>query len=131
MTWSRPHRYAPDDRAGDDHDDDALERLAARRPVDLPELGVGLADELPALLLGLASGLLLDGLLGRPDLLLRVARRELGAASPAAARAARRCLRVSRATYLVSRCGVCRPHQRQYFLNSTRSGEFRLDFCVW
>jgi hypothetical protein len=26
---------------------------------------------------------------------------------------------------------VCRPHQRQYFRNSTRSGEFRLDFWVW
>jgi hypothetical protein len=26
---------------------------------------------------------------------------------------------------------VCLPHQRQYFENSTRSGEFRLDFCVW
>jgi hypothetical protein len=33
--------------------------------------------------------------------------------------------------YRVSRCGVCRPHQRQYFLNSMRSGEFRFDFCVW
>jgi hypothetical protein len=31
----------------------------------------------------------------------------------------------------VSLCGVWRPHQRQYFLNSTRSGEFRFDFCVW
>ncbi len=33
--------------------------------------------------------------------------------------------------YLVSLWGVWRPHQRQYFLNSTRSGEFRFDFCVW
>jgi len=33
--------------------------------------------------------------------------------------------------YLVSRCSVCRPHQRQYLENSTRSGEFRFDFCVW
>ena len=24
--------------------------------------------------------------------------------------------------------GWCLPHQRQYFLNSTRSGEFRFDF---
>jgi hypothetical protein len=52
------------------------------------------------------------------------------APSPAAARAARRCLRVSRAIYRVSRCTVWDPHHRQYFLNSTRSGEFRLDFCV-
>ena len=33
--------------------------------------------------------------------------------------------------YRVSRCGVCRPHQRQYFLNSTRSGVFRFDLFVW
>ena len=58
-----------DDRARDDHDDDTLERLAPRRPVDLRRLGVRLADELPALLLGLPTGLLLDGLLGRPNLL--------------------------------------------------------------
>ena len=30
--------------------------------------------------------------------------------------------------YRVSRCTVCRPHQRQYFLSSTRSGVFRFDF---
>ncbi len=30
----------------------------------------------------------------------------------------------------VSRCMVCRPHQRQYFLNSIRSGEFRFDLFV-
>jgi hypothetical protein len=34
-------------------------------------------------------------------------------------------------TYLVSRCGVCVPHHRQYFLNSTRSGVLRFDFDVW
>jgi hypothetical protein len=33
--------------------------------------------------------------------------------------------------YLVSRWGVWLPHQRQYFLNSTRSGVFRFDFSVW
>jgi hypothetical protein len=32
--------------------------------------------------------------------------------------------------YRVSLCGVCRPHQRQYFLNSIRSGEFRRDLLV-
>jgi len=37
-----------DDRAGNDDNDDALERLASARPVDLPELGGRLADELPA-----------------------------------------------------------------------------------
>ena len=31
----------------------------------------------------------------------------------------------------VSRCRVWWPHQRQYLRNSTRSGEFRFDFCVW
>ena len=30
-----------------------------------------------------------------------------------------------------SRCGGVRPHQRQNFLNSTRSGVFRFDFVVW
>jgi hypothetical protein len=33
--------------------------------------------------------------------------------------------------YRVSRCRVWLPHQRQYLRNSTRSGEFRFDFCVW
>src|SRR4051794_35034555 len=50
-----------------------------------------------------------------------------------ASRRARRCVLVSFATraYLVSLCGVCLPHQRQYLLNSTRSGSFRFDFWVW
>ncbi len=55
-------------------------------------------------------------------------------AAPAARRASRRCLRVSPATerpYRVSRWVVWLPHQRQYFSSSTRSGEFRFDFCVW
>ena len=34
----------------------------------------------------------------------------------------------SSAIYLVSRCAVWRPHQRQYFFSSTRSGVFRFDF---
>ena len=33
-----------------------------------------------------------------------------------------------RAISRVSRCGVCWPHQRQYFFSSTRSGVFRFDF---
>jgi hypothetical protein len=32
-------------------------------------------------------------------------------------------------SYLVSRWSVWRPHQRQYFFASKRSGVFRLDFC--
>ena len=39
--------------------------------------------------------------------------------------------RAGHLAYRVSRCSVWPPHQRQYFLNSTRSGEFRFDFCVW
>jgi hypothetical protein len=33
--------------------------------------------------------------------------------------------------YRVSRCAVWRPHQRQYFFSSTRSGVFRFDFELW
>src|SRR6187431_2951920 len=71
-------QVSADDDAGDDHDHDALERLVARRPVDLAQLGVRLADELTALLLRLAAGLLLDGLLRRPDLLRARAARARG-----------------------------------------------------
>src|SRR4026208_1701918 len=39
-----------DDGRRDDHDHDALERLVARRPVDLAQLGVRLADETTGLL---------------------------------------------------------------------------------
>src|SRR5205823_1570164 len=84
-----------------------------------------------AALAGLALGLV--GRLGsEPD-------RRLGRAPAAAgecglgllltARAALRSRRLGH--YRVSRCRVWWPHQRQYFLNSTRSGEFRFDFCVW
>jgi len=38
---------------------------------------------------------------------------------------------VFRAIYLVSRCTVWLPHQRQYFFDSKRSGVFRFDFVVW
>src|SRR3990170_4014526 len=62
-----------DDGARDDDDDDALERLAPSRPVDLLELGIRLAHELPAGVLRAPSGLLLDGLLSRPDLSLAAA----------------------------------------------------------
>ena len=33
--------------------------------------------------------------------------------------------------YLVSRCRVWLPHQRQYFFTSKRSGVFRFDFWDW
>jgi hypothetical protein len=56
-----------------------------------------------------------------------------GASLPALARrSSRRFARSSRpATYLVSRWRVWVLHQRQYFLNSTRSGVFRFDLLVW
>jgi hypothetical protein len=121
-----------DDRARDDDHDDALEGLAAARPVDLPKLGGGLANELAAAVLRAAPRLLLDGLLAGTDLGLApaapcggtVARRGPGGSSLSARLACQ-------LGYLVSRCGVWRPHQRQYFRNSTRSGELRLDFWVW
>jgi hypothetical protein len=118
-----------DDGAGDDHDDDTLERLATTRPVDLPELGIGLAHELAARLRLSSSSLLLDRLLRGANLSL---------ATPPTRRPFPRCgsggaTLLSRFArhYLVSRCAVCRPHQRQYLLSSTRSGEFRFDFWVW
>ena len=49
------------------------------------------------------------------------------ARAPRAARAAP-ALVWSGHDHRVSRCGVCWPHQRQYFLSSTRSGVFRFDF---
>ena len=114
----------------DDDDNDTLQRLAAARPVDLPELGVRLADELPALVLRLPPRLLLDRLLRRPDLRCASAargRRSVTGGSP-------------RRTPLPA--GLARqlpglPMRRvptapaAVFLNSTRSGEFRFDFWVW
>ena len=131
MIWSRPQRYTPTIVHGDDHDDDALERLAPGRPVDLPQLGVRLADELSALLLGLAAGLLLDGLLRRPD--LRPRARGVRSLRPVTGGRARRTALLAGLASHLSGLPMqrVRPHQRQYFLNSTRSGEFRLDFCVW
>ena len=126
-----------DDRTGDDDDDGTRQHLALPRPLDLLELRPRLADEgretaarntpLERLPPWLGGG-------RRTNLLTR-------------ARARRRCrllllvglllppcaaLRSRRpGHYLVSRCAVCRPHQRQYLRNSTRSGVFRLDFCDW
>jgi hypothetical protein len=57
-----------DDRARENNDDHALERLPTGRPIGLLELGNRLADELPALALGFPAGLLLDRLLGGPNL---------------------------------------------------------------
>src|SRR4249919_1964012 len=102
-------------------------------PVDLLQLTPRLGDEA----LGAASGdaaaaaLRLDRLGGRAH----------GGCARLGALSARRLL--ARGTlraalgpgllghYRVSRCGVCLPHQRQNFENSTRSGSFRFDFWVW
>jgi hypothetical protein len=126
-----PVEIRGDDHAGDDDDDDALEGLGSARPVDLPELGGGLADELATRVLRATPGLLLDGL-GRGANLLRAAPTP-GRGAVSGGSTSRTPLSTGFAghLYLVSRCGVCRPHQRQYFRNSTRSGEFRLDFWVW
>ena len=123
-----------DDGAGDEHDDRPLDDLSLARPFDLLQLAPGFADEAAALDRLTASRLSLLGLRRGPDLLLARAGALHDAAAGVgglllAARAAlsSRVLRHQR----VSRCGVWRPHQRQYFLNSTRSGVFRFDFVVW
>src|SRR5919198_1563325 len=125
-----------DDKARDEDDGRALEHLRLVRPLDLLQLAPRLGDEparptagCPAL-----TALALRRLRRRPDLSLpracaldhlRVARVLL--LGPPGAALLSRLLGHQR----VSRCRVWRPHQRQYLRNSTRSGEFRFDFCVW
>src|SRR4249919_1381753 len=117
----------PDDHAGDDHDDRALNHLVLARPLDLAELADRLGDE--ALRAGhrqlaaaaLAGRGLQRGTNGR--LAAAVAHRALArltTRAPLRPRLARH--------QRVSLCGVCWPHQRQNFLNSTRSGVLRFDF---
>jgi hypothetical protein len=79
----------------------------------------------------------------RAGLALRLADRlDLAAASASPIGGGRRCLEVGAALatatgargaghYLVSRWGVCLPHQRQNFFVSKRSGVFRFDLFVW
>jgi hypothetical protein len=120
------------DQTGDEDDGGALDQLLLAGPVDLLQLGPRLADEALAARAGdvVAVGAL-GGLgrraylrLRRLRLLLRALRRALdGCAALGLGRTA--------GAALVSRCAVWRPHQRQYFLNSTRSGLFRFDFSVW
>src|SRR5436190_15978279 len=117
----------PDDHAGDDHDDRALDDLVLPGPLDLAELADRLGDE--PLRAGerqlAAAGLARRGLKGGPDrrLTAAVAHRALPRLPACAA------LRPAGAShYRVSRCGVWRLHQRQYFLSSTRSGVLRFDF---
>jgi hypothetical protein len=129
------------DQTGDEDDGGALDQLLLAGPVDLLQLGPRLADEALAACAGdvVAVGAL-GGLgrrahlrLRRLRLLLRALRRALdGCAALGLCRTAGAALGAGLSRhYLVSRCAVWRPHQRQYFLNSTRSGLFRFDFSVW
>src|SRR5438874_3936064 len=115
-----------DDDAGDEHDDRALDHLLLPRPFDLAQLAPGLRQEMaPARLRRMDW-------LGHGSRHLRLARSARARRGGIRLRPALPALvtRLSR-HYLVSRWAVCRPHQRQYLLNSTRSGVFRLDLFVW
>jgi hypothetical protein len=123
------------DQAGDQDDDGALDQLLLAGPVDLLQLAPRLLDEVPeAAARNVTAAVRARGLGSRPQLLLLLARpRALGRGLALELRSA---TRASLGTglsrhYLVSRWGVCLPHQRQYLLNSTRSGVFRFDFIVW
>src|SRR6186713_1330285 len=123
------------DNARDEDDDRRLDDLLLRRPLDLLELAPGLRDELRAGEATLRLGLrLLVGARGRagrrrwrPSRKCSFARSHGAALSPAGASLCSRLTSHQR----VSRWGVWHPHQRQYFLNSTRSGVFRFDLFVW
>src|SRR5688500_13057709 len=119
-----------DDGDGDDDDDRRRHELRAPGPVDLAKLGPGLACEGahasaalalgPGLALRLGGGLDLTPSTGARALRLRGSL-EVAALPASAGRTRQVC-------YLVSRCSVWPPHQRQYFLASKRSGVFRFDF---
>jgi hypothetical protein len=121
-----------DDSAGNEDDDGAGHDLALPRPIDLLQLGPALGDEAAASTASPAApGLRLRRLGGGANL-------GLTAASPLADALALGLLLFAAAllagapghSYLVSRCTVCLPHQRQYFFASKRSGVFRFDFIV-
>jgi hypothetical protein len=127
-----------DDSAGDEDDDRACHDLALPRPIDLLQLGPALGDEAAAAPAATAApGLRLRRLGGRPDLGLTLARALADALLGLALLlllllpiAAALLAGVPGHSYLVSRCTVCLPHQRQYFFASKRSGVFRFDFIV-
>lgn len=126
----------PDDGAGDENDDGARHDLALPRPVDLLQLGHALCDEAAASTAAPAApGLRLRRLGGRADLGLTAASSladalALGLLLLLLPVAAALLAGVPGHSYLVSRCTVCLPHQRQYFFASKRSGVFRFDFIV-
>jgi hypothetical protein len=127
-----------DDSAGDEDDDGAGHDLALARPVDFLQLGPALGDEAAASPAATAApGLRLRRLRGRADLGLTLARALADALLGLALLlllllpvAAALLAGVPGHSYLVSRCTVCLPHQRQYFFASKRSGVFRFDFIV-
>jgi hypothetical protein len=128
----------PDDAAGDEDDDGAGQDLALARPVDLLQLGPALCDEAAtSTTAAAAAGLSLRRLGGRANLGLTLARALADALLRLALLlllllpvAAALLAGVPGHSYLFSRCTVCLPHQRQYFLASKRSGVFRFDFIV-
>src|SRR5262249_21129101 len=124
-----------DDGTGDQDDHRALHDLGPARPLDLLELGDRLADERKTAAARALRGALREDGRGRGlERAAAVARAPgLGRAKPWRPRdAAAGALIAGSATrvaalpaglarhYRVSRCGVWRPHQRQYLLNSTR-----------
>jgi hypothetical protein len=126
-----------DDSAGDEDDDGAGHDLALPRPIDLLQLGPALGDEAAAATASPAApGLRLRRLGGRANLGLTLARALADALLGLALLllllpvAAALLAGVPGHSYLVSRCTVCLPHQRQYFFASKRSGVFRFDFIV-
>jgi hypothetical protein len=126
-----PPEISAHDRHCDDDGNGALDHLGPVRPVHLVELGPRLTDEPAA-----ALGVVLDRSDGSAA---TRSRGRLWDARPIArSRVARSAARIAPLPpglvghgYLVSRWIVWEPHQRQYFLNSTLSGEFRFDFSVW
>jgi hypothetical protein len=139
----RKPEVGADDGAGDDHDDGAGHDLALAGPVDLLQLGPALGDEAAASTPApTAARLGLRRLRGRAHLRLAAARslRDarllllavglLGLLLLLPVPAALLAGASGHLTYLVSRCAVCLPHQRQYFFASKRSGVFRFDFSV-
>jgi hypothetical protein len=133
----REVQVGPDDSAGDENDDGSGHDLALARPVDLLELGPALGDEAAASTApSAAPGLRLGRLRGGTDLGLALARALadtlLGLALLLLLLPVTAALLAGASghSYLVSRCTVCLPHQRQYFLASKRSGVFRFDFIV-
>src|SRR6266516_1699092 len=109
-----------DDHAGDEYDDGALDQLLLAGPLDLLELTPGLPDEAAAGQLA-RGAVLAGGLHRRPNLRARAGgalHRRLALLLGGATGSA---LGTGLAGHQrVSRCTVWRPHQRQYFLNSTR-----------